>query len=84
MKKILSIFCLLCLFAAPLALTACESPEEEAAEEAAEGEATVETTFEEGAIEVDETVGTELDMGTDMDTGTDVDDFDDVDEPPAE
>jgi hypothetical protein len=83
MKKILTIFCLLCLFAAPLALTACESPEEEAAEEAAEGEATVETTFEEGAVEVDETfdTGTEMDMGTDMDMGTGMDD---MDEPPAE
>lgn len=78
MKKILSIFCLLCLFAAPLALTACESPQEEAAEEAAEGEATVETTFEEGAVEVEEDLGTEIDLGTGMDMGTE------LDEPPAE
>ena len=74
MKKILSIFCLLCLFAAPLVLTACETEEEEAIEEMEEGEATVETTFEEGAVEVDETVT----MGTDMDMGTE------VDEPPVE
>lgn len=83
MKKILSIFCLLCLFAMPLVLTACESPEEEALE----GEdTTVETTFEEGAIEVDETVDpyatdTGMDMGTDM--GTDMDMGTDT-EPPAE
>jgi hypothetical protein len=78
MKKILSIFCLLCLFALPLVLTACESPEEEAVEE---GEATVETTFEEGAVEVDETVdpyATDTEMGTDTDMGTE------VDEPPVE
>jgi hypothetical protein len=80
MKKILSIFCLLCLFALPLVLTACESPEEEAVEET-EGDATVETTFEEGAVEVDETVdpyATDTEMDTDMDMGTE------MDEPPVE
>lgn len=82
MKKILSIFCLLCLFALPLVLTACESPQEETLEET-EGAATVETTFEEGAVEVDETVDpyatdTELGVGTEMGVDTE------VDEPPME
>lgn len=82
MKKILSIFCLLCLFALPLVLTACESPQEEAIEESEE--VTIETTYEEGAIEVDETVGTDVYMGTDMDMGTEVHDDDTDTEPPAE
>jgi uncharacterized protein YcfL len=83
MKKILSIFCLLCLFALPLVLTACESPQEEAIEESEE--VTIETTYEEGAIEVDETMGTDVHMGTDMDMDMDTDLDDDTDmEPPAE
>ncbi|HEX2164811.1 MAG TPA: hypothetical protein VHM02_12740 [Thermoanaerobaculia bacterium] len=83
MKKILSVFCLLCLFAAPLALTACEASQEEELE----GGTEIETTFEEGAVEVDETMdmGTGMDMGTDMDmgTGTDMDMGTEM-EPPVE
>lgn len=82
MKKILSIFCLLCLFALPLVLTACESPQEETLEET-EGEATVETTFEEGAVEVDETVDPYA-TDTSYDTGTEMDMDTEVDEPPME
>lgn len=83
MKKILSVFCLLCLFAAPLALTACEASQEEELE----GGTEIETTFEEGAVEVDETLDTDMDMGTgtdmDMGTGTDMDMGTET-EPPAE
>lgn len=82
MKKILSVFCLLCLFAAPLVLTACEASQDETMETGTE----IETTFEEGAVEVDETMDTGMDTGTDMDmgTGTDMDMGTDMEEPPAE